>query len=265
MATSYTWVGGALGSWNDPASWTGGVGLPGADDTVFITANSGTPPTIGSSVVQGTGAADFVTMAGVVILDGAFALDEVLLQVFFRYSPLAGHLNIGTGSSLTGRTVTGLNDNSVVVDGGSLHLTESLSVGGGTFVFRNGATVDVGTLHANAGMIVLDSTSSLTVGAPGQGIAGTIVVGAEGVLNADTGVEFVMRSIINDGTILGSTWYVPTGSLIINSGVNNRLIVGGHIRADETSSAFINNGTIESGTYSEIAGVSGPGQGCSTL
>ncbi len=258
MATSYGWVGGALGSWNDPASWTGGVGVPGAEDSFWIVGETATPPAVGYSVIQGTGAAKFMSVYGDVILDGTFAVDDVLLNFYFRYTPPAGHLNIGTGSSLTGQSLTAAGDNSLVVNGGTLNLAGALNLTLGAVIFRNGATVDVGSMNLSSTRLILDSTSSLTVAAPGQGVDGAVVVGVGGLVDARSSPSLVIQSLINSGTILGGASYTG-GSVQINGGINNGLVVGAHILASDTPSGFINNGTIQSGTYSLIEGVSGSG------
>lgn len=259
MATSYGWVGGALGSWNDPASWTGGVAVPGPEDSVRIVGETATPRGFASSVVQGPGTADFMSIYGDVVLDGTFVVDAVWLNNRDHLAdPPVGRLSIGAGSALTGDSLVGISGNSLVVNGANVTLAGDLFIAYGAALFRNGATIDVGSMNLTSTRVVLDSTSSLTVGAPGQGIAGTVVVGAGGLIYARVYPNFVMPSVINDGTIVGGGSYTEN-HLEINGGINNGLIVDAYILAADSIAGFINNGTIQSAHTTVIEGVSGPG------
>ncbi len=252
---SFTWIGGTLGTWADPAAWAGPGGVPGAADTAIVNVPSSAVPGVPAYVIQGPGTVGTLQATGALILDGSFTIGAMALGA-------SGMLNIGIGSTVQASGITSGGDGGIVVNGGKLVSAGTVAIA--DLNVRNGATVELADLFLNGGTFVApDATSILEIGTAGSGVAGTVVVDTGAILsmtNTSPGIVFstvTLPGLLNNGTVTADS----VSPVVINAGTNNGILSGVTIAsAFPGSSTFVNNGTIQSGAVTVLRDLTGTGQ-----
>jgi len=251
VASTYSWIGGTLGAWADPAAWTPAGGPPGATDRADL--NDGFAVT--SSGVPGDGAAGAVN-SGAGTFTGSFTFDSLYVGDVFEHETTltSGVDRIGAIQSRGTLVVT-----QATVAAGPVMLGEPPVEGPflprpqtGKLILRDHGTLtaDAFVLYQGTDLTILgmDATSLLEIGSAGTGAVGTLTVDADGsimgagvvvapvLLNRGTvAISYIEGTVLNDGTLFAG----------VSAGVNNGVMSG-------SISNVVNNGTITGGSIRSV-------------
>ena len=195
---SFTWIGGASGSWNDASNWATGPDLtpatriPGASDSVSIS----------SATISGYGLCDTLTMVGVTLVGD---VQTGLLSSGNDGAPSnstvsdGGSLKCSSATIVEGNLIASGTGSTIIVDGA----VQGSQLEGGTGLYAaNGGLVQIGSFgNTEATDFGTDSTSSFEIGHAGGAPVGVVTIDPGAVYT----VGFVYpttTSTINDGGVI---------------------------------------------------------------
>ncbi len=240
---SYNWIGGASGSWSNPANWSD-VTSPGSAGSVPGSTNSATIATSGATIT-GSGRAALLNITAPVTFSGTFQTGTLNAAI----SSSSSAIQITGGTFTVTQNVTGYSFG----DPAGIDVTDSTFTVDGTFAanaeiyaYQSGQ-VQLANVTAPFLELFGDASSSIEIGTAGGAAAGAITVDAGA--SVTTYGEFAALNIINNGTIAvsgGQTLYLVGGSPASNG------TTGAFTIYTATSATLSGTGQIDIGAGSTL-------------
>ena len=227
---SVTWVGGATGTWFDPANWAGGA-VPDLSNVANVIIPSGVTVTFNNTASSPATAAN--TEANAVKIDSLGSTDGSLQHT-------EGFLNIGAGGmTLASYTQSG----GTLINAGSTNLgnySQSAGSFNGTGNFASDSLTQTGGTTLLAGNLTVNNSYS-------QGTAGSVTVGGNTNITDTTG-----GMVIGNLSTTGTTTIVSTGGNIAQAS-GTTTSSGGLATINASGNATL----ITSGVFNSVLNVTG--------
>ena len=239
---SVTWIGGATGSWSNPANWAGGA-IPNLSNVANVVIPIGSNVTFDSGVA-GPVYLSQLTSGGLTVNSGTLNISNTLNLQNYNQS---GGLVEGTGSF----TVTNAFDQTggILAMGGDVNITQAT----GNLSFANISGNNVTLSSPNGGTTLGDLTAAGTLAVTTNGGAitqagGTSVnVGGASTLNASNGGTPADITLANAGNIFGGAVNANGNNVVLTDAgplTLGTVTTTGNLTANSTGALNLGTSTV---------------------
>ena len=267
---AYVWNVATGGMWDVAANWrdvssrtTPAVVAPGSKDIVTLAGPTGDS----IALIGGPGNSASLIVTGAVALSGVFATGGLTVGTKLA----SGTLDIVAGGTLTTTTPSDINGTLEVSGAGALFSVNGiLTVGPQTpglsppvVEALNGGYIKQHLLTLNGGTILVDATSTIEVGTPGNAAAGALTVDGGYTLTSNGGT--IDGAVIDKGTLMAASGLTSvfggiTSSGVLDIGAGGTLFLAGSVAATNTVNFTASSGRLMlygtgSGFAAPIAGM----------